>query len=426
MVRWGRCLLVAGVGFDVVRSSSAFAPGRIDADTVSTAGTTRRRLAQSLACSSPGSAGPWIALVDDEPSIRLAVGDYLHSLGYTVTACDGPESFLRAMLWSVSWSIGGGDGDGGAEEAEVPPWIGRRRAGRRLWRVPNVIISDIRMPGAGGIDIDGVRLLELVRQSGGGGGEKGGGPYYSGPDDLELLDAIIRNTAAPQRRITTPSDMATEYLDKIQECVDRLGPSARADGPRHDCPGSLAEVPVILLTAKSMTADREKGLEAGANGYLPKPFRPEELVSLVEGELRRQRRRDGEGADGGGGGGAADPAATPGAEPSREAAADAERLFLGMAGARRSARVKADGAALRAVLPLAEAMLERGEGRKRLFTRDHIRALLLYRFGRYTSGRQGREKLMAILEDEMSAPADGEHADAIRCHVSDHGVKASQ
>ncbi|KAL7443558.1 hypothetical protein ACHAXM_008937 [Skeletonema potamos] len=37
----------------------------------------------------------WIVIIDDEPSIRLAIGDYLHSMGYTnVTACDGPQSFL--------------------------------------------------------------------------------------------------------------------------------------------------------------------------------------------------------------------------------------------------------------------------------------------------------------------------------------------
>ena len=394
----------------------AFAPG-LDVGTVGTAttGTTRppsspgcaapRRLAAASTDASPTgpTCDPWIVLVDDEPSIRLAVGDYLHGLGYpTITACDGPESFLQAMLWSVSWSIQGGDG---GDAAEVPPWFDRRRAGERLWRVPNVIISDIRMPNAGGIDIDGVRLLELIRRSGGkkeDEGAGGGDTYYSGPDDLELLDAIIRNTGAPPRRITTPSDMAAEYLEKIQECIDRLGPGARCDGPRHVCPDSLADVPVILLTAKSMTEDRVKGLEAGANGYLPKPFRPEELVSLVEGELTKQRREGGTSNEGG----ADADASNEGAEASREAAAEAEKLLLGMVGAKRSARIRSDGAALREMLPEAEQMLEAGERRKRLFTRDHIRALLLYRFDRYTTRRLGREKLLALLEDEMRATAD--------------------
>lgn len=408
MAPWARCL------------SAAFAPG-LDVGTARTVRTARpspspgraapaapRLLAAAGIPSSPepppdasppGTCDPWIVLVDDEPSIRLAVGDYLRGQGYpSITACDGPESFLQAMLWSVSWSIDGGDGGG---RAEAPPWIDRRRAGERLWRVPNVIISDIRMPGAGGIDIDGVRLLELIRRSGKRGEEDrvagGVDRYYSGPDDLELLDAIIRNTAAPQRRITTPSDMAAEYLDKIQECVDMLGPGARCDGPRHVCPDSLAEVPVILLTAKSMTADRAKGLEAGANGYLPKPFRPEELVSLVEGELLKQRREEGA-SDGGG-----EDATPEGAEASREAA-EAEKLLLGMVSAKRSARIRADGAALRAMLPAAEAMFEDGERRKRLFTRDHIRALLLFRFGRYTTRMLGREKLMALLDEEMGGP----------------------
>ena len=49
----------------------------------------------------------WIVLIDDEPSIRLAIGDYLHSMGYTmITACDGPLSFLDVLLYSCGWSFG--------------------------------------------------------------------------------------------------------------------------------------------------------------------------------------------------------------------------------------------------------------------------------------------------------------------------------
>ena len=36
----------------------------------------------------------WVVLVDDEISIRLAVGDYLYEQGYQVTACADAEAFL--------------------------------------------------------------------------------------------------------------------------------------------------------------------------------------------------------------------------------------------------------------------------------------------------------------------------------------------
>jgi len=44
----------------------------------------------------------------------------------------------------------------------------------------------------------------------------------------------------------------------------------------------LASIPVILLTAKGNTEDRVLGYKYGADAYLPKPFDPEELVSIIQ------------------------------------------------------------------------------------------------------------------------------------------------
>ena len=48
-----------------------------------------------------------------------------------------------------------------------------------------------------------------------------------------------------------------------------------------------ADVPVILLTARSQEADRIYGLELGADDYIGKPFEPRELVARVQAILRR-------------------------------------------------------------------------------------------------------------------------------------------
>ncbi|TDL89271.1 response regulator [Meridianimarinicoccus aquatilis] len=45
--------------------------------------------------------------------------------------------------------------------------------------------------------------------------------------------------------------------------------------------------PILLLTAKSESADRIAGLEAGADDYLPKPFEPKELLLRINAILRR-------------------------------------------------------------------------------------------------------------------------------------------
>lgn len=45
--------------------------------------------------------------------------------------------------------------------------------------------------------------------------------------------------------------------------------------------------PILLLTAKGETVDRIKGLEAGADDYLVKPFEPKELLLRLSAILRR-------------------------------------------------------------------------------------------------------------------------------------------
>jgi PleD family two-component response regulator len=53
--------------------------------------------------------------------------------------------------------------------------------------------------------------------------------------------------------------------------------------------GRSAHIPVIMLTAKSLSADKVLGLTAGADDYIIKPFDPMELVARVKSTLRRAR-----------------------------------------------------------------------------------------------------------------------------------------
>ncbi|MFF5130304.1 response regulator transcription factor [Streptomyces syringium] len=49
----------------------------------------------------------------------------------------------------------------------------------------------------------------------------------------------------------------------------------------------LSDLPVLLLTARGAESDRVRGLRAGADDYLPKPFGNDELLARVEALLRR-------------------------------------------------------------------------------------------------------------------------------------------
>ncbi|MGO1173522.1 MAG: MtrAB system response regulator MtrA [Actinomycetaceae bacterium] len=89
---------------------------------------------------------------------------------------------------------------------------------------------------------------------------------------------VADGAAAPETfRQTHPDivllDLMLPGLDGIQIC--RI---IRAE----------SDVPIIMLTARSDTLDVVAGLEAGADDYVQKPFKPKELVARIRARLRRQ------------------------------------------------------------------------------------------------------------------------------------------
>jgi two-component system phosphate regulon response regulator PhoB len=58
---------------------------------------------------------------------------------------------------------------------------------------------------------------------------------------------------------------------------------ARIRADRH-----FADIPVIMLTAKSMEEDKLAGLNSGADDYITKPFSPRELLARARALLRRK------------------------------------------------------------------------------------------------------------------------------------------
>ncbi len=52
----------------------------------------------------------------------------------------------------------------------------------------------------------------------------------------------------------------------------------------------LRHMPIIMLTGKGETQDKIKGINAGADDYLVKPFEPQELVARIKMILRRSSR----------------------------------------------------------------------------------------------------------------------------------------
>lgn len=54
---------------------------------------------------------------------------------------------------------------------------------------------------------------------------------------------------------------------------------------------ATSDIPVIIITALGEEADRVRGLEAGADDYITKPFSPREFALRAQGLVRRWRGR---------------------------------------------------------------------------------------------------------------------------------------
>lgn len=85
--------------------------------------------------------------------------------------------------------------------------------------------------------------------------------------------------AAHARRILSGLDFDLIVLDVMMPGEDGLTLTAALR--------ETMRTPILLLTAKGETDNRIKGLEAGADDYLPKPFEPKELLLRINAILRR-------------------------------------------------------------------------------------------------------------------------------------------
>jgi DNA-binding response OmpR family regulator len=90
---------------------------------------------------------------------------------------------------------------------------------------------------------------------------------------------LTRLTAADS---TTPPELV--ILDLMLPDMDGLEVCRRI----RALPSHLAQIPILMLTAKGDPMDRIIGLEMGADDYLPKPFEPRELLARIRAILRRK------------------------------------------------------------------------------------------------------------------------------------------
>lgn len=106
----------------------------------------------------------------------------------------------------------------------------------------------------------------------------------------ELLGAFLAQRGYLMRWADRPS-AAGAWLGQGVELVllDVMLPEQEGFEVLEGWRAQGLQLPVLMLTARGAPGERVRGLRAGADDYLPKPFDPEELVARIEALLRRAR-----------------------------------------------------------------------------------------------------------------------------------------
>lgn len=89
-------------------------------------------------------------------------------------------------------------------------------------------------------------------------------PAYNG---LEALDVLVEQ------------DIQLLIIDIMMPGMDGLSATMKIRESKN--------IPIIILSAKTEESDKILGLSMGADDYVSKPFRPDELIARVKSQLRR-------------------------------------------------------------------------------------------------------------------------------------------
>ena len=100
---------------------------------------------------------------------------------------------------------------------------------------------------------------------------------------LEGFDVVVANDGQDALDMALDVGPSLILLDTMMPRMDGYEVCSRLRDQRPD-----DQIPVIMLTARSMEADRSMAYTAGADDWVTKPFDPAVLVSKVKDHLGDQ------------------------------------------------------------------------------------------------------------------------------------------
>lgn len=187
----------------------------------------------------------WVLLVDDHPAVRNAVERLLIDNGFQVSAVGNGQQALQTikMAFSSQQSI----------RPQSTDSVDNNNNNAPMRLASTAAASTITTTISPGRDDANTQMIPM------------GNPDPSSSSRLSkgrLPDAIVTEIDLPG-------------MDGIS-----LLRAIRSDN-------DLCPIPIIVISAKSGPQDRVLGYQSGADAYLPKPFDPQELVTVLNNVLAR-------------------------------------------------------------------------------------------------------------------------------------------
>ena len=116
-------------------------------------------------------------------------------------------------------------------------------------------------------------------------------------DDDEGIRTLVKKYLDEKNYLVTTADNAENAIEKFKIIkfdliiLDIMMPGKSGLDLIKDHKKDLNN-PIILLTAKGEASERIKGLESGADDYLPKPFEPKELDLRIKNILNKTLQKN--------------------------------------------------------------------------------------------------------------------------------------
>ena len=116
-------------------------------------------------------------------------------------------------------------------------------------------------------------------------------------DDDEGIRSLVKQYLNENNFLVTTANSAEDAVEKITiikfdlVVLDVMMPGKNGLEFIQENKKKI-DTPIILLTAKGEANDRVKGLELGADDYLPKPFEPKELTLRIKNILNKTKKND--------------------------------------------------------------------------------------------------------------------------------------